>query len=460
MMLNLYYKLPVFFQNLLITIYGYYWKRRRFGEVYKGDIIKWKERNFFTEKQWKVYQTKELRKLLLHAFDTVPYYTEKYRKHGFKREDFINFQLSDLKKLPFLEKEDYRKYGKTTLLSSKKEKGSFYFSSGSSGTPIAVYLSKKTHQKWNAAYEVRVRNWAKVNCNLSRGMIGGRKILKNQFSKAPFYRFNRAENQLYFSAYHINYKNVDNYVDGMNIYEIDYLVGYANSIYFLSQLIIEKKLDPPVLKAVLVSSEKLTQEMRHLIEEAFSCKVYDAYSGVEACGLISEDEFGDLLFSPDTGVLEVVDINNLDVSNGEVGEVISTGLLNYDQPLIRYRIGDYVKISEDQSVKSLKKMLKIDEISGRIEDVVVTKEGVKNVRFHSLFIDVKGLVLAQLIQETLLSFTINLVVDGNFTATNEKVIENRLIALVGEIETTKFNYKKELEKNNNGKIKFVISKIK
>ena len=291
-------------------------------------------------------------------------------------------------------------------------------------------------------------------------MIGGRKILKNQFSKAPFYRFNRAENQLYFSAYHINYKNVDNYVDGMNIYEIDYLVGYANSIYFLSQLIIEKKLNPPVLKAVLVSSEKLTKEMRHLIEEAFSCKVYDAYSGVEACGLISEDEFGDLLFSPDTGILEVVDINNLDVSNGEVGEVISTGLLNFDQPLIRYRIGDYVKISEDQSVKSLKKMLKIDEISGRIEDVIVTKDGVKNVRFHSLFIDINGLVLAQLIQESLMCFTINLIVDESYKATNEKVIENRLIALVGEIETAKFNYKKELEKNNNGKIKFVISKIK
>ena len=109
MMLNLYYKLPVFFQNLLITIYGYYWKRRRFGRFYKEDIIKWKKRDLFTEKQWKDYQTKELRKLLLHAFDTVPYYTEKYLKHGFKRVDFEKFQLSDLKKLPFLDKDDYRK---------------------------------------------------------------------------------------------------------------------------------------------------------------------------------------------------------------------------------------------------------------------------------------------------------------------------------------------------------------
>jgi phenylacetate-CoA ligase len=458
-MLNLYYKLPVFFQNLLITIYGYYWKQRRFGKRYKKNVQKWRDRDLFTESQWNDYQTKELRKLLLHAFDTVPFYTEKYKKHGFVRADFENFMLSDIKKLPFLEKEEYRKYGKTTLLSSKKEKGKYYYSSGSTGTPIAVYLSRNTHQKWSAAYEVRVRNWAKVNYRLSRGMIGGRKILKDQFSKAPFYRFNKAEKQLYFSAYHINENNIDDYLDGMSIYKIDYLVGYANSIYFLSQLILEKKLIAPHLMAVLVSSEKLTNQMRESIEKAFSCKVYDAYSGVEACGLISEDTFGDLLFSPDTGILEVLD-NYKEVANGETGEVISTGFLNYDQPLIRYRIGDYVKKSKNQRKKSNKKMLKIDEISGRTEDVVVTTNGVKNVRFHSLFINISGLVLSQLIQQTLTDFTINLVVDKNYKRFNEKIIKERLVAIVGLVNEVKFNYRSELTKNNNGKIKFVISNVK
>ena len=75
------------------------------------------------------------------------------------------------------------------------------------------------------------------------------------------------------------------------------------------------------------------------------CKVYDGYSGVEACGLISENKSGELLFSPDTGILEVLDNDGNQVLNGESGEVISTGLLNYDQPLIRYRIGDRVTLS-------------------------------------------------------------------------------------------------------------------
>ena len=75
--------------------------------------------------------------------------------------------------------------------------------------------------------------------------------------------------------------------------------------------------------------------MRESIERAFLCKVYDGYSGVEACGLISENKSGELLFSPDTGILEVIDNDGNQVLNGESGEVISTGLLNYDQPLIK-----------------------------------------------------------------------------------------------------------------------------
>ena len=39
-------------------------------------------------------------------------------------------------------------------------------------------------------------------------------------------------------------------------------------------------------------------------------------------------------------------------SEGE-RQLISTGLLNYDQPLIRYRIGDRVRVAEDQTTNEL-----------------------------------------------------------------------------------------------------------
>ena len=452
---KIYAKSPIVFQNAIISTYGYYWKNRRLGSIFKKQLKEFSIRESYTIKEWQEYQTIELRKLLIHAFKTVPFYTAKYKAAGFNLKDFEEFKLSDISKLPYLEKEDLRKFGETTLLSTKKNKGKFYKSSGSTGTPISVYFSKKTHQIWNAAYEVRVRNWAGVHYKMSRGMIGGRRVILDSKVKPPYYRYNTAEKQTYFSAYHISEKTVPNYVEGLVNNKVEYLVGYAMSIYILADFILKLNIKAPKLVAVLTSSEKLTKQMRITIGNAFDCKVFDAYSGVEACGLISENGNGNLLFSPDTGIMEVVNTEGNQVESGETGEVIATGLINFDQPLIRYRIGDCVKLSKHQT----ETMLKVDEIEGRTEDVIIGANGQKMVRFHALFIEIQGLVVSQVIQESNSSIKIKLVVDSDYNENNEKIISERLKSQLGNIQI-KYEYVKSIPKNSNGKFKAVISNIK
>jgi phenylacetate-CoA ligase len=452
---KIYENTPIALQNAMISAYGYYWKNRRLGKVFKENLNKFKLRESFTEIQWLEYQTLELRKLLIHAYKTVPFYSEKYKEAGFSISDFEKFQLSDLNKLPFLEKEDLRKFGKTTLLSETRSNGKFYSSSGSTGTPISVYFSKDFHQIWNAAYEVRVRNWAGVDHTMNRGMIGGRRVLPSSTGKPPYYRYNAAEKQTYFSAYHISEKTTPNYVEGFRKNKVEYLVGYAMSIYILADFILNLKIECPKMVAVLTSSEKLTSNMRATIERAFGCKVYDGYSGVEACGLISENDKNELLFSPDTGIMEVVNEIGNQVSLGESGEVVATGLLNSDQPLIRYRIGDRVKISKDQSSHNF---LKIDEIEGRVEDVIGGLDGRKMVRFHSLFIDIPNLKAAQIIQNKIDLILINLVPDINFDKKNEKIIINRLKSQLGDINV-EIIYLDTIPKEKNGKFIAVISNV-
>ena len=72
---------------------------------------------------------------------------------------------------------------------------------------------------------------------------------------------------------------------------------------------------------------------------------------------------------------------------GETGEVYSTGLLNFDQPLIRYRIGDMVKLAENQQTLCGRNMPVIEEIVGRVEDTVIGRDGREMVRFHGIFIN-------------------------------------------------------------------------
>lgn len=443
---------PIWFQNLSISLYGFYWYNRRHGKVFYNHLNQFSSRNNFGEEDWKKYQEKSLQELLVHAFKSVPFYYKKYSDAGFTLRDFENFHLTDLKELPFLEKEDLRIHGEGLLLSNNKSNGTFLSSSGSTGTPIKVFFSKEMHQKWMAAYEVRVRNWAGVNYKMRRGMIGGRRIIPNADASPPYFRYNFVEKQTYFSAYHLSSRTVQNYVDGLIKYKVDYLVGYAVSIFHWAEYILEFKINCPKMKAVLTSSEKLTEHMRNTIENAFKCKVFDAYSGVEACGLISDDTENKSKFSPDTGILEIINEQDNVISEG-VGEVVLTGLLNFDQPLIRYRIGDHLKLDNIENGWPI-----VSEIIGRTEDVIVSIGGTKMVRFHSIFNKLKGVKLAQVIQKKLDAIEVKLVIDKDYVLAQEKEIQQRMESQLGKLNIL-FTYVNDIPKMPNGKFKSVVSEI-
>jgi phenylacetate-CoA ligase len=447
-------------QNVGVSLYGYRWQRRRFGGVFKAELELFKSREQFTLKQWEDYQISALRKLLIHSFETVPFYNKKYKEAGFDISRLKNFELNDLQYLPYLEKEELRRFGTSTLVSSKREKGGeFYASSGSTGTPTQILFSNAMHQRWTAAFEARIRNWAGVSRFDARGMIGGRRVVKDGISNGPFYRYNLFEKQVYFSAYHIAASTAQDYLKGIKKYEVKYMTGYAMSNFFLARFIEEMNLQAPRLQAVITSSEKLTPEMRDTFTRVYQCKTYDSYSGVEACGLISECEAGSLHISPDVGIFEIIKEDGTPCKAGETGEVVSTGLINYDQPLIRYRIGDLVRLSNQQSCKCGRDMPIVDEIIGRIEDTVIGKDGREIVRFHGIFIGLDSIIEGQIIQHKLDEFEVKVVAANELIQEQKNIIEKRMSSQLGEIKLA-IHEVPFIPRNANGKFKSVISKIK
>lgn len=456
---KIYDVLPRYWQNIAINIYGYWWNRRRFGGVYKSELLKFKHREGYDSKQWEDYQETELRKILLHAFNNVPYYFEKYKAIGLSENDLANFRLSDLNKLPYLEKDDLRLFGKTTLISKNKSKtGKFYSSSGSTGTPTSIFYSRKMHQIWTAGYEARVKNWAGVNQDMTRGMIGGRRILPKSDFSPPYYRFNMFEKMVYFSAYHIAKQTAQNYIEGMKKHHVDFMMGYAMSNYFLARFINEENLDAPKLKAIITSSEKLTNEMREAFRMAYQCETFDTWSGVEMCAQISECEYHSLHESPDIGIIEVVDQNGLPITDGQAGEAICTSLINFDQPLIRYRCGDVLKPS-NKKCECGREMRVFDEIIGRIEDVVISSDGREMVRFHGIFIDLKKIIKGQIIQHSLNNFEIKVICSSPLNQTDKEVIMERMESQLGKIDIN-INEVSEIQTGKNGKFQAVISYVK
>ena len=456
---DIYNRLPVFIQNAGISVYGLMWQRRRFGGAFQKYLAEFIGRENYSIVQWKQYQTSQLRKLLLHAFDTVPYYQSLFQGNGLTRVDIEIFELSDMNRIPELSKEDLRKFCKTELLSSVKEKGgSFYASSGSTGTPTSIVYSHGMHQRISALYEARCRKWAGVKYTDSRGMIGGRRVISDANAKPPYYRYNYSERQIYFSAYHINENTVGNYVFALQKYKPAYMVGYAMSLYILAKFIKGKSLKVPAMQAVLTSSEKLSDEMRQTISDVFQCKVFDAWSGMEWCGLISENEFGQLLLSPDSAIVEVIKPDGSHALPGETGELVCTGFLNFDQPLIRYRIGDTVRLAKDQTTKCGRAFPVIDEIIGRTEDTVITTDGRMMVRFHGIFVGLENVMKGQIIQEDYERFVVKVKTNG-LTADEKKLIHNRMVSQVGDVSIL-VQEVEDIPPGPNGKFKAVISKVK
>jgi phenylacetate-CoA ligase len=456
---KLYGFLPVGLQNLAVSGYGYFWKKRRFGGVFLQKVKEFKDRNFFSYDQWIDYQEKELRKLLVHAFSFVPYYNKIYSQCGIRLNDLQNFRIEQLKYLPIIEKETLRKIGGTELLSTKRSSGrKFFSSSGSTGTPVRILYSKYMHQSWSAAYEVRCRNWAGVTYDAPRAMIGGRRVVHGNPGKSPFHRINWFEKQVYLSIFHLSKENFSHYYKAIKENNVEYVVGYSSSIYLMARFLLELGYPKLKLKAVIGSSEKLTHSMKAIISSAFQCQVYDTWSGIEACALISEHSDGNLYISPDCGIIEFLDRDHNPVDYGSEGEMICTGLLNYDQPLIRYRIGD-IGIPLAPLINQKIQMPRVKEIVGRTDDIITLRDGRKLSSFNRFFADLKGLKEVQVIQIDYDRFILNVVPDLDFDDSDKEALILSLRERLGRVHV-EISFVDHIPRGKNGKFKAVISHIR
>lgn len=455
----LYRLLPTAVQNIGISLYGYFWQKRRFGGKFDCELRGYKAREGFSDNQWADYQSEHLKRVVLHAQDSVAYYTKAFKANNVPRHTLAHMDLSSLCRLPLLEKEDLRRHATKSLLSADRERnGAFYSSSGSTGTPTRILFSHSMHQRWSAGFEARIRHWAGLDRFTPRGMIGGRRIVPEGSARPPFYRYNYVEKQTYFSAYHISADNAADYLEGMRKHQANFMTGYAMSNFFLARFFQELNMCAPELKAVITSSEKLTPEMRETFREVYNCKTYDSWSGVEACALVSECEHGSLHISPDMGIVELLDENDNPVKPGEIGEVVCTGLLNFDQPLIRYRIGDIMRLGTGPCSCG-RNMPVIAEIIGRVEDTVIGKDGREMVRFHGIFVDLPNVFEGQIVQHDLSTFRVNVVTNDKFSSREELIITNRMVSQLGEVDVY-VDRVSHIPRNGNGKFKAVISHVK
>ncbi|MBI3425550.1 MAG: phenylacetate--CoA ligase family protein [Acidobacteria bacterium] len=450
----IYEKLPVWAQHAAVSLYGLHWYQRRFGGGYQTALADFLRRERFSVQEWQAWQATALKHLLTAAAQHVPYYRQQWSSTAQRAA-----LAGNLEELPLLEKDAVRADAYAFLRDDcPRQKLETFYTSGSTGTPIASLWTVEELRASMAVREARSARWAGVSFQRPRATFSGRMVEPNPASQGPFYRFNLAERQVYLSPFHLRPDTARQYVAALHKHKIEWLTGYAVSYHLLAQFMLAEGIAPPPLKAVITTSEKVTDEMRVVMERAYGCKVYEEYSTVENVLFASECAHGRLHVSPDVGIVEILRPDGSPCAPGEVGEVVATGLLRCTQPLIRFRLGDMAAWAEPYAPCPCGKALPvIKEVVGRIEDVITGPDGRQLVRFHGIFVNQPHIREGQVIQEALDRIRVKIVPVNGFGAADVTEIEHRIQQRLGAAVQVIVEPVKSIPRTASGKFKAVIS---
>ena len=161
--------------------------------------------------------------------------------------------------------------------------------------------------------------------------------------------------------------SIDHMVKTLNEFQPETLAGYPSAVV---QLAVEQmkgnlKLN---LKHVTTSAELLSEQNYHLLREAFQCPVANNYCMTEGGEVAMTHNCPHLHINEDWVIVEPVDkdMNLLGESDEWSQGILVTDLSNFVQPIIRYYVGDVIRVRrEPLDCCSLPRM----EIRGRTYDV-------------------------------------------------------------------------------------------
>jgi len=446
---KLYSMLPIFLQNIALSIYGYKLKKIRYSKHFY-ERLKFLEKSlYWSEDELTHYQEKQLQKLIKYVYSNIPYYREVMMNLNLKPSDFNT--LEDLKKLPILTKKDIITNYQKLINPKIKEKYSFVKTSGSSGTPLSIMITDKA-----VAYEYantwRQRNLFNIHLKDKLATFNGRMIIDPDSNSKILWRRNYTFNQTLFSLAHLKKENIPYIVNEFNKTKYDYINGYPSTLEYIANIILEKNLQiNSQIKRIFTSSETLNDNAKKVIEKAFRTKISDRYSSAErVCSFMQYND--DLYYhNSEDGFIELLEHNT------GYKKIICTGFNNYAMPLIRYDIGDLV--DDNIHIKKSFNRLVVSKIIGREDDVIFTPDGRVNGRLDHIFKGLKEINRCQIIQEDLNTVIFKIETTFNFTQKQKVLLlknaEERLGKMKFIIETVD-----EIPLSKNGKFKAVINKVK
>lgn len=289
-------------------------------------------------------QLAQLRALLAHCNQNVPYYQELFRKSRIKPGEIKT--LDDFRRIPILNRVTYQEQFarfQARALPEGIAKTNEDHSSGTSGVTIPIWQTNLVDLWWCACY-LRDLQWAGID---PRGRLASIRLMPA--TDDPARGFVLSSWSPNFDAlmktgplYGLDSRQPPRrQLEWLFEVQPDYLLCSVAIGSFLASLLAEEGRRIPSLRAVQVLSETLSPEAQTRMEAGFGVPVKNLYSCTEAGYLASvcPDGHG-LHVHAENVLLEVLDTSDQPCRPGETGRVVLTTLHNHITPFVRYDILD------------------------------------------------------------------------------------------------------------------------
>lgn len=461
-LLALYHRSPAWLRTVAASARGYQLRARRYGAETEQLVAQALERERWSIERQREWQRERLSYILHRAATRVPYYRDEWSK---RRQKGDRASSEYLENWSVLEKESLRENPRAFVADDCDVRRMFYdYTSGTTGKPVGTWASRNTLQAWYALAEARWRRWYGVSLRDRWAIIGGQVITAVEQRRPPFWVWNASLKQLYMSCYHIAPDLTPHYADALRRYKVKYILGYTSSLYALAHEIVRTGRRDVRMEVVITNAEQVYAYQREVIAEAFQCPVRETYGMSEMIVGASECEAEQLHLWTEAGVVEVFE-RGQPAPRGISGELICTGLVNADMPLIRYRAGDRVALSEaddengtGDSCACGRTLPALKSVEGRMDDLLYTADGRCVTATETLYEARLPVREAQIIQERLDRVRVRFVPTSDYTpAAGDSIIEG-MRARMGAIEVV-LEEVDEIPRGANGKFRAVVCEL-
>ncbi len=419
----------------------------------------WSFLRFLRNSQWKSpewhreYQSQQLQSLVKYAVATTSYYRQLFKENQIYPAELLSPE--DLSSVPILQKATMvNRIGEFFPEGFPNKRLIINSTSGSTGEPFKFFQDYSAVMREEA---FAVRHWENAGMKLGEPCVFLRSYIPQNENET--YYIDPVNNRHYFSAYHLDEKNLKYYCRQIAGSQAKFIFGYPSSLEILSDFLLSAG-HTLHFQAAITGSEMLSENARKKIEKAMNTKVFDWYGLAEPAVTMGQCEQGSYHLFTEYGIMELLDTNNNAVTTeGATGRIVATNFTNRALPLIRYDTGDLGTFTSQKCSCGRGLPVMVSSILGRKDDLLVGANGqyLPSVNFYSLFAKLGGEVARfQLIQKDTNKFKLKLVRGLEFKEESVNRIIEGLNMRIGGRPQIAIESVEKITPSNGGKIRAVI----